>query len=154
MPAIKKARAIRRGAVVGIAAPAGPIDAERIEAGEALLRRLGFEPLRRADLGDRLGYLAGDDPRRAGELMELLDDAKVEAIVCARGGYGSARILARLLYRRGDVRRRAFRRFAHVLTEVMARVITGEKSYRQLLFQPLNYVRLLRVVGAGRATKR
>ena len=96
MPAIKKARAIRRGAVVGIAAPAGPIDAERIEAGEALLRRLGFEPQRQADLGDRLGYLAGDDPRRASELMALIDDAKVEAIVCARGGYGSARILSRL----------------------------------------------------------
>jgi muramoyltetrapeptide carboxypeptidase len=96
MPAIKRARAIRRGAVVGIAAPAGPIYAERLEAGEAMLRQIGFEPYRRADLTDRLGYLAGDDPRRADEFMALIDDPKVEAIVCARGGYGSARIVSRL----------------------------------------------------------
>ncbi len=96
MPALKKARAIRPGAVIGIAAPAGVVDPERLEAGEQLLRRLGFEPQRRCDLMERRGYLAGDDGRRADELMELVRDPKVEAIVCARGGYGCHRIISRL----------------------------------------------------------
>jgi len=96
LPTIRKARAIRKGAVVGIAAPAGPIDADLVEAGEQLLRDLGFEPRRRADLLDRRGYLAGDDDRRAEELMELVTDPEVGAIVCARGGYGTPRILHRL----------------------------------------------------------
>ncbi len=96
MPALRKARAIRKGAVVGIAAPAGPIDADLVESGEQLLRDLGFEPRRRADLLDRRGYLAGDDDRRAAELMELVNDPEVGAIVCARGGYGTPRILHRL----------------------------------------------------------
>ncbi len=96
MPALRKARAIRKGAVVGIAAPAGPIDADLVEAGEQLLRELGFEPRRRADLLDRRGYLAGDDDRRVDELMGLVTDPEVGAIVCARGGYGTPRILHRL----------------------------------------------------------
>lgn len=96
MPALKKARAIRPGARIGIAAPAGAIAPERLEAGEQMIRRMGFEPVRRADVTDRLGYLAGDDDRRAAELAELVVDADVAAIWCARGGYGSSRIVARL----------------------------------------------------------
>lgn len=96
MPSLRKARAIRPGAKVGIAAPAGPIDADRLEAGEQLVRRMGFEPVRRSDATARLGYLAGDDARRSAELIELIDDPEVEAILCARGGYGASRIVERL----------------------------------------------------------
>ncbi|MFP6641777.1 MAG: LD-carboxypeptidase, partial [Myxococcota bacterium] len=84
------------GARVGIAAPAGVVDPEHLEAGEQSLRELGFEPVRRPDLTDRWGYLAGSDERRAAELTELVEDPDIAAIVCARGGYGSGRILERL----------------------------------------------------------
>lgn len=96
MPALKKARAIRPGARIGIAAPAGPVDPDRLEAGEQLVRRMGFEPVRRDDVTARLGYLAGDDMRRAAELSAFIDDPDVDAILCARGGYGVSRILDRL----------------------------------------------------------
>jgi len=96
VPTLRKARAIRPGAVVGIAAPAGPVDPEQLERGEQMLRRLGFEPHHRPDVVDRRAYLAGDDARRAGELMELVRNPQVEAIVCARGGYGCHRIVSRL----------------------------------------------------------
>lgn len=96
MPSLKKARAIRPGAKVGIAAPAGAVDPAKLEAGEALIRALGFEPVRRDDLTARHAYLAGTDERRAEELMQLVLDPEIEAIVCARGGYGSQRLLGRL----------------------------------------------------------
>ena len=96
MPTLKKARAIRPGAKVGIATPAGPIDRDRLEAGEQMLRSMGFEPVHRADVTARHGYLAGDDVRRAAELNALIDDPDVEAILCARGGYGSCRIVPQL----------------------------------------------------------
>ena len=51
---------------------------------------------RRPDLTDACGYLAGDDRRRASELMELVDDDRVDAILCARGGYGCHRIMTSL----------------------------------------------------------
>ncbi|MEE8508020.1 MAG: LD-carboxypeptidase [Myxococcota bacterium] len=93
MPRLKKARALERGATLGIAAPGGPVDRERLEAGEALLRDAGFRTLRRDDLLSRQGYLAGDDTRRAKEFMQLVTDPEVDGILCARGGYGCDRIL-------------------------------------------------------------
>jgi len=41
----------------------------------------------------RTGYTAGDDARRSGELAGAMADPEVEAIVCARGGYGAMRII-------------------------------------------------------------
>jgi muramoyltetrapeptide carboxypeptidase len=72
------------------------VSAERLEAGVALIRQLGFEPLHREDITARRGYLAGDDGRRVQELMELVCDPKVSAILCARGGYGCHRIVSKL----------------------------------------------------------
>ena len=39
---------------------------------------------------DRAGYLAGDDARRAGQLLALLEDPTVDAILCARSRWSSA----------------------------------------------------------------
>jgi len=96
LPAALQARALRSGARIGIAAPAGVVDPDRLEAGELALRALGFEPVRRGDLTDRSGYLAGEDERRAAELSELVAAPDIDAIICARGGYGSSRLLDNL----------------------------------------------------------
>ncbi|MCZ6464806.1 MAG: LD-carboxypeptidase [Proteobacteria bacterium] len=82
--------------MIAIAAPAGPVDPEKLEAGIAWLRELGFEPAVRDDLTAQRGYLAGDDERRAAELMHWIGDDRAEAIVCARGGYGCHRIVSLL----------------------------------------------------------
>ena len=96
MPALRKARALSPGATIGIAAPAFAVDPETVEVGEAQLREAGFQTVRRGDLTDRSGYLAGDDRRRVREFMDLVDDDRVDAILCARGGYGCHRIVADL----------------------------------------------------------
>jgi muramoyltetrapeptide carboxypeptidase len=96
VPTLRKARALSPGATIGIAAPAFAVDPECLEAGEQLLREAGFTPVRRADLTNRCGYLAGDDRRRIREFMELVDDDGIDAILCARGGYGCHRIVADL----------------------------------------------------------
>ena len=93
MQSLVKPRALRRGSVVAIAAPGSPVDPETLESGEALLREAGFEVRRRDDLLSRKGYLAGDDQRRVAELMEWIRDPEVDAIFCARGGYGCDRIV-------------------------------------------------------------
>jgi muramoyltetrapeptide carboxypeptidase len=96
MPSLRKPRAIKKGARVGIAAPAGPVNPESLEAGIGMLRKLGFEPVAADDLTRRKGYLAGDDERRAQELMGLIRDPEIDAILCARGGYGCHRIMSQL----------------------------------------------------------
>jgi len=72
------------------------VDREKLRAGESLLREAGFEIYRRDDLLARDGYLAGDDARRAAELMELVGASQVDGILCARGGYGCDRIIPML----------------------------------------------------------
>lgn len=96
MKPLRKPRALRAGATLGIAAPGGPVDPERVEQGCALLERAGFRTYCREDLSARHGYLAGDDERRIAELEQLWRDPEIDAIVCARGGYGCDRILHRL----------------------------------------------------------
>ena len=77
-------------------APAGPLDPEAYEAGRVAIERLGFEVVARDDILARDGYLAGSDERRATELMQFVCDPGVDAILCARGGYGCQRILPAL----------------------------------------------------------
>lgn len=89
-------RPLPPGGVVGLAAPAGPVDPDRLAAGCAWLEGAGFSVVRRDDLLARRGYLAGDDERRAKELAELVEDERVDAILCARGGYGCHRLVSRL----------------------------------------------------------
>ncbi len=96
MPRLRKPRAVRPGATVGIAAPAFPVDAGHLEAGVAALEGAGFRVRRRGDPTRARGYLAGTDGARARQLMALVDDPRVDAIVCVRGGYGCQRMLGGL----------------------------------------------------------
>jgi len=96
VPALQKPRALRPGGTIGIAAPAFPIDPNKLATGEEMWRRAGFQVQRREDLLNVDGFLAGDDARRSKELCELFADPQIDVIVCARGGYGCHRIVSTL----------------------------------------------------------
>lgn len=85
---------------IGICAPAGPVNVERLHKG---LARLGTTfDLRVADgiFAERNpsvpSYLSGSDEARAAELNAMLADPDVRCIILARGGYGLMRILDEL----------------------------------------------------------
>lgn len=87
------------GDTVGIVAPASaPPDPKAVDGAAAALEKLGFKPKLAKNVRARLGFLAGTDRERAADLMAMFTDKEVKAIVCLRGGYGSARILDRLDY--------------------------------------------------------
>jgi muramoyltetrapeptide carboxypeptidase len=87
--------ALRPGDLIGVCAPAGPVNPARLAAGIAILER-HFRVRVPAGLDTATGFLAGSDQRRADELDGLLADRDVRGIICARGGYGVTRILDRL----------------------------------------------------------
>jgi muramoyltetrapeptide carboxypeptidase len=89
-------RALRPGDVVGVPAPAGPVEAERLDAGVAELRALGFEVRAANGVLERRGFTAGDGGLRLRQLHELFADPEVRAIVCARGGAGTLHLLPQL----------------------------------------------------------
>jgi muramoyltetrapeptide carboxypeptidase len=96
---LKPAR-LRHGDAIGIAAPASaPPDQKAIERSVQILEKLGFRTKLARNVRNRWGFLAGSDRDRAADLMQLFGDPRVRAIVCVRGGYGSARILPLLDYR-------------------------------------------------------
>ncbi|WP_406689682.1 LD-carboxypeptidase [Saccharopolyspora sp. ID03-671] len=90
---------LRPGAVVAVVAPAGPVPAELLETGLALLRDWGLEVRvgkHVLDRHPRLDYLAGTDADRAADLQQAWCDPEVEAVFCARGGYGCLRMIDHL----------------------------------------------------------
>lgn len=93
---IRPYAALAPGDLVGVIAPAGPADAEQVDAIEPLLAR--FELRTRIYPGCRLkqGYLAGPDDQRLADLHAAFDDAEVAAVICSRGGFGSGRIVDRI----------------------------------------------------------
>jgi muramoyltetrapeptide carboxypeptidase len=94
--ATRKPKALRSGDLIGVAAPAGPVDEKRLERGVAELEALGFAVRVAMGALDRTGFTAGSPEARQGQLEGLLGDPEVAAIVCARGGAGAGRVLARL----------------------------------------------------------
>jgi muramoyltetrapeptide carboxypeptidase len=86
--------ALKEGDVVGVVAPAGPVDKIQLQAGLEVICKMGFKPLLGKHIHARSGFLAGPDKDRAQDLMEMLRNPEVRAIFCARGGYGANRILS------------------------------------------------------------
>lgn len=93
MPRLRKCRALPSDATVALVAPAFAADGERVARGAEKLRAAGLKVRQREDLFATRGYLAGEDARRARELMEAVEDDAVHAILCVRGGWGSHRIV-------------------------------------------------------------
>jgi len=92
----RKPAYLKAGDVVGITAPAGPITPEEIQPAIQVMKSWGYE----IQVGDTIGKkdfnLGGTDDERLNDFQKLLDDPKVKAIMCARGGYGSIRIVDRI----------------------------------------------------------
>jgi len=88
------------GDTIGIIAPASaPPDPKAIDRSVEVLERLEFKAKLASNVRKRWGFLAGSDQERAGDLMKMFLDRNVNAILCMRGGYGTARLLPLLDYK-------------------------------------------------------
>ncbi|WP_299538273.1 LD-carboxypeptidase [uncultured Streptomyces sp.] len=93
---LARAARLRPGARVAVVAPSGPVPAERLDAGLDLLRGWDLDPVvapHVLDAHPRLGHLAGTDADRARDLQDAWLDPSVDAVLCARGGYGAHRMV-------------------------------------------------------------
>ncbi|MGW2568053.1 S66 peptidase family protein [Streptomyces sp. NPDC001537] len=84
------------GARVAVVAPSGPVPEERVQAGLDVLRGWDLDPLVAPHVLDRhaeFDYLAGTDADRAADLQAAWCDPSVDAVLCARGGYGAQRMV-------------------------------------------------------------
>ncbi|MBN1441364.1 MAG: LD-carboxypeptidase [Planctomycetes bacterium] len=93
-----KPEPLRAGDVVGLIAPAGPLDETSVAKAVDSIRREGFAVKLSKGYQQADGYLAASDEVRAAELNAMFRSPEVKAIICLRGGYGSPRILDRIDY--------------------------------------------------------
>jgi muramoyltetrapeptide carboxypeptidase len=88
-----KPRPLNKGGTIGVIAPAGIVKQEELAPGIKQLKELGFRVVTGQHVRKTYRYMAGSDQERADDLHEMFLRSEVNAILCARGGYGSTRLL-------------------------------------------------------------
>jgi muramoyltetrapeptide carboxypeptidase len=89
-----KPASLIKGNRVGIVATGKKVSVEDIRAAERILSTWGLSvETGPAVFSDRHPYLAGTDEERIRDFQSMLDAQEIKAIFCARGGYGTTRIV-------------------------------------------------------------
>ena len=84
------------GDKIGIVAPARKIGRKELEPSFEIIRSNGFEVVYTNSLFLEDNQFAGNDNVRTDDLQQMLDDESIKAIMFARGGYGSVRIIDKI----------------------------------------------------------
>ncbi|PAB59300.1 S66 peptidase family protein [Anaeromicrobium sediminis] len=93
-----KPKGLKPGSVIGIVAPASPVEEEKVIGSKKILESMGFQVKMGKSCYEKYGYLSGKDRVRAYDLNNMFADEYIDGIICLRGGYGSVRILEMIDY--------------------------------------------------------
>jgi len=91
---------LKAGDTVAIVAPSGILKSREGEVQQAvkLLESWGLHAIVGKHVFSKANHFAGTDEERCSDLQSAMDDPKINAIWCARGGYGTVRVLDKLNY--------------------------------------------------------
>ena len=87
---------LKNGDKVGLVATARKISTKELAEGISLLKSWGLVPVIGKSIDAEDHQYAGSDALRAKDFQEMLDNPEIKAIWCARGGYGTVRIIDQL----------------------------------------------------------
>ena len=92
---------LKRGDTIAICCPAGYMAAEKVTNCITTLQKQGYKIFVGKNVGSSsANYFSGTDEERINELQYFLDNKKIDAILCARGGYGISRIIDKLDFKK------------------------------------------------------
>ena len=91
---------LKEGDEVRIVSPAGAIEPVVVDGAIITLTSWGFKATEGMFTRHALGRYAGNEQERYTDLQQALDDPRVKAILCSRGGYGLAQIIDRIDFSR------------------------------------------------------
>ncbi|MDD2192640.1 MAG: LD-carboxypeptidase [Bacteroidales bacterium] len=89
----KRPELLKKGDKIGIVATARKISIEEVAASIKLFLSWGLVPVIGKSIGEEENQFAGSDMERAKDLQSFLDNKEIKAVFCARGGYGTVRII-------------------------------------------------------------
>ncbi|WP_149275291.1 S66 peptidase family protein [Pareuzebyella sediminis] len=96
---VVRPKRIKKGDRIGLIAPGYAIKPETLEEAIKTLESMGLKPFHtHRIIGKEYGYFSNTDEERAKDLNAMFANEKVDAILCARGGYGCTRILDKIDY--------------------------------------------------------
>jgi muramoyltetrapeptide carboxypeptidase len=99
MKSFLRPKALRRGEVIGLVAPAGALwQPDRVEGCVRYLEGQGYRVEVGAHALGNDGAFSGTDDERLCDLNGMLRDPRIRAILALRGGYGTPRLLDRIDY--------------------------------------------------------
>ncbi len=87
---------LEKGNTIAIVSTARKVSKMELEPAMVLLRQWGLQVVLGKTIGAEDHQFAGDDELRASDFQEMLDNTEIKAIWCAKGGYGTVRIIDQL----------------------------------------------------------
>ncbi len=89
-------QSLRQGNSIAIIAPSGVVNAGYVQQTKNLLEQWGLNVVLSKNLFAEYGRFAGTIQERLTDLQNYLDDPQIQAVFCARGGYGVVHLLENL----------------------------------------------------------
>ncbi|MDH5455908.1 MAG: LD-carboxypeptidase [Gammaproteobacteria bacterium] len=89
---------LRQGARIGVVNPAYWLEDERRQRATSVFENLGYKLVPGRSTQLRQDLFAGSPEARAEDIMTMFEDPSIDAMLCARGGYGGNRVLPLLDY--------------------------------------------------------
>jgi muramoyltetrapeptide carboxypeptidase len=87
-------RSLQPGDKIGIVAPGRKVSPQEIDTALQVFSSWQLKVLLSPNLfANDHGYLSAKDESRLQDFQKMINDPEISAIVCARGGYGTTRIL-------------------------------------------------------------
>lgn len=87
---------LQPGDKIGLVAPSHKINSGDLSEFTNMLDNWGYELVKGDNLFSEYHQFAGNDEERAEDFIKMINDPDIKAIFCARGGYGTVRILEKL----------------------------------------------------------
>ena len=84
---------LKQGDLIGMVCPAGTLPQNKVKDCVHTLESWGYKVQVGPTVGAKHHSFAGTDAQRASDLQKMLDNPKIKAIICGRGGYGVTRII-------------------------------------------------------------
>jgi muramoyltetrapeptide carboxypeptidase len=92
---------LQPGDTIALACPAGYMALEKAQTCIDVLQQWDYKVKVGTTVGsDSANYFSGTDEERLINFQQILDDDEVNAVMCARGGYGVSRIIDRISFKK------------------------------------------------------
>jgi len=92
---------LQAGDTIGLVCPAGYMAIGKVQQCIHALESWGFQVRVGSSVGSESdNYFSGTDEERLTDFQAMLDDDSVQAVMCARGGYGLTRIIDRISFKK------------------------------------------------------